>query len=386
MSDWDQAWIWTPTLTWTWMPTATQMSYWDQALASTQASMQEMEDEPEEDLEHGHQEHGTVPERGLEDAAMEDEPEADLDSDLPTCIDTAVELVHTASSGLSLLGSATQDLQERFAHVKECLYMVIKSTEQSNARCENQFLEIRAARCLSHIDTVLRQMRKMEAPPLHPDAMAHLRSLQQHMQDIVVLLCSRFMDQALLQKRGMPQVLISRLEAAFTIEGIQDNLLWCRLGDSKSHIFRKEMRSQPYRIPRRRGRARRTKLEASSSTRPAMARSPSPTRPVPTRPAAGHLPDDDASREPLAATGLSAYVLMPRPARSSTRPAAASSPSASGVVYHTGGLSATLAAASSSAAAASSSAASSSAASSDFEFAAVLWTSDDNVISLPFSC
>ena len=202
--------------------------------------------------------------------------------------------------------------------------------EQSNDRHENQLLEIRAASCLSRIDTVLRQMRKMEAPPLHPDAMAHLRSLQKHMQDIVVLLCSRFMDQALLQKRGMPQVLISRLEAAFTIRGLQDNLLWCRLGDSKSHIFRKEMRSQPYRIPRRRGRARRTKLEASSSTRPAMARSPSPTRPVPTRPAAGHLPDDDASREPLAATGLAAYVLT-------TRPAAASSPSASGVVYHTGG-------------------------------------------------
>ena len=351
--------------------------------------MQEMEDEPEEDLEHGHQEHGTVPERGLEDAAMEDEPEADLDADLPTCIDIAAELVHTASSGLSLLASATQGLQERLAHVKETLYMVIKSTEQSNDRRENQFLEIRAARCLSRIDTVLRQMRKMEAPPLHPDAMAHLRSLQQYMQDIVVLLCSRFMDQALLQKRGMPQVLISRLEAAFTIEGIQDDMLWCRLGDSKAHIFRKEMRSHrgpSQRIPRRRGRGRRKKLEASSSTRPAMARSQSPTRPVPTRPAAGHLPDDDASREPLAATGLSAYVLMPRSARSSTRPAAASSPSASGVVYHTGGLSATLAAASSSAAAASSSAASSSAASSDFEFAAVLWTSDDNVVSFPFSC
>ena len=185
------------------------------------------------------------------------------------------------------------------------------------------------------------------------------------------------------------QVLISRLEAAFTIEGIQDDMLWCRLGDSKAHIFRKEMRSHrgpSQRIPRRRGRGRRKKLEASSSTRPAMARSQSPTRQVPTRPAAGHLPDDDASREPVAATGLSAYVLMPRSARSSTRPAAASSPSASGVVYHTGGLSATLAAASSSAAAASSSAASSSAASSDFEFAAVLWTSDDNVIPFPFSC
>ena len=267
--------------------------------------------------------------------------------------------------------------------------MVIKNTEQSNDRHKNQFLEIRAASCLSRIDTVLRQMHQMEAPPLHPDAMAHLRSLQKQMQDIVVLLCPRFMDQALLQKRGMPQVLISRLEAAFTIRGLQSNMLWCRLGDSKSHIFRKGMRSRGgtlFWIPRRRGRARRTKLEASSSTRPAMARSPSPTRPVPTRPAAGHLPDDDASREPLAATELAAYVLMPSPAGSSTRPAAASSPSASGVVYHTGGLSATLAAASSSAASASSSAASSSAASSDFEYAAVLWTSEDNVVPFPFSC
>ena len=104
--------------------------------------MQEMEDEPEEDLEHGHQEHGTVPERGLEDAAMEDEPEGDLDADLPICIDIAAELVHTASSGLSLLASATQGLQERLAHVKETLHMVIKSTEQSNDRLENQFWEI----------------------------------------------------------------------------------------------------------------------------------------------------------------------------------------------------------------------------------------------------
>ena len=74
MSDWDQAWTWTPMPmpTWMWMPTATWMWYWDQALASTQASMQEI------------QERGTVPERGLEDAAMEDEPEEALDADLPT--------------------------------------------------------------------------------------------------------------------------------------------------------------------------------------------------------------------------------------------------------------------------------------------------------------
>ena len=96
----------------------------------------------------------------------------------------------------------------------------------------------------------------MEAPPLPPKAIMDLRMLQRHMQDAAVLLCSRFIDQRPLKKRGMSHELISRLEAAFTTDGLQDDLLWSRLGDSKSHLFRRDLiGGKDRRKYRRRGRS-----------------------------------------------------------------------------------------------------------------------------------
>jgi hypothetical protein len=156
-------------------------------------------------------------------------------------IDIFAELVDLASDGLSLLGMQTDDLQMRLMHLRECLQLVIKSTAAFHHRPgdDHHSLEKRAAASLLCIDKLLKQLTATEAPPLLPKAIMDLRRLQRHMQDAAVLLCSRFIDQRPLQNRGMSHELISRLEAAFTTEGLQDDLLWSRLGDSKSHLFRR---------------------------------------------------------------------------------------------------------------------------------------------------
>ena len=173
-------------------------------------------------------------------------------------IDIAEKLVDTASDGLSLLGRQTDDLQMRLMHVRECLQLVIKSTASFHHRPggDDHPLEKCAAASLICIDKLLKQLTAMEAPPLPPKAMMDLRMLQRHMQDAAVLLCARFIDQRPLKKRGMSHELISRLEAAFTTDGLQDDLLWSRLGDSKSHLFRREFICRKDRRKyRRRGRS-----------------------------------------------------------------------------------------------------------------------------------
>ena len=177
----------------------------------------------------------------MEIAEQQQETEQWEESKQPE-IDIAEELVDTASHGLTLLGNATDDLQVRLMHVRETLELVIKSTPAFHHRpgADDFSLEKRAAVSLGCIDKLLKQLTAMEAPPLPPEAITEVRTLQRHMQDAAVLLCSRFIDQRLLQNKGMSHALISRLEAAFTTDGLQDDLLWSRLGDSKSHLFRQD--------------------------------------------------------------------------------------------------------------------------------------------------
>ena len=193
-------------------------------------------------------------------------------------IDIAEKLVDTASDGLSLLARQTDDLQMRLMHVRECLQLVIKSTASFHHRPggDDHRLEKCAAASLICIDKLLKQLTAMEAPPLPPKAMMDLRMLQRHMQDAAVLLCARFIDQRPLKKRGMSHELISRLEAAFTTDGLQDDLLWSRLGDSKSHLFRRDLiGGKDRRKNRRRGRshAMRTRYMADCAAAVEAARS-----------------------------------------------------------------------------------------------------------------
>ena len=82
---------------------------------------------------------------------------------------------------------------------------------------------------------------RAQAPSmLPPPAVAELKVLQRHMQDVVVLACARFTDQQEnFERRGIPTQLEARLNAAFQAEVRNDIGFWSRLGNSKSHLFTK---------------------------------------------------------------------------------------------------------------------------------------------------
>ena len=72
-------------------------------------------------------------------------------------------------------------------------------------------LELRAGTALIEVDKVLRQQ------PMHPlprPAVRELLLLEKHVQDLVILLCSRFICKTILQSEGIPWELLVRLAAA----------------------------------------------------------------------------------------------------------------------------------------------------------------------------
>jgi len=128
-------------------------------------------------------------------------------------------------------------------------------------------LERRAALALLEVDELLRQQAEEEAPPLPTAAVQDLKQLQQRYQDIAVLACSRGINQSLLQGKGIPDVLLARLEAAFG-QALQDDGLWSRLGNSKYHIFTQGVQfgERKHRHGRGGRKSRRGKGEGNDST------------------------------------------------------------------------------------------------------------------------
>ena len=124
-------------------------------------------------------------------------------------------------------------------------------------------LELRAAWTLGDVDELLRQQAAQEAAPLPVAAMEHLRVLQRHCQDVVVLACSRWIDQVFLQCRGIIGPLLSRLEAAFGSAALQNDSLWSRLGNSKHQIFMFWMKTGGHRHGRGKRKSRRMQIEAA---------------------------------------------------------------------------------------------------------------------------
>jgi hypothetical protein len=98
-------------------------------------------------------------------------------------------------------------------------------------------LEPRAANALKEVDELLRQQTALEAPPLPPAAIAELKLLQRHVQDVAVLLCGRFIDQRILHTRHIPPELLRRLNTSFTATSLTDPSLRSRLGNSKTEMF-----------------------------------------------------------------------------------------------------------------------------------------------------
>ena len=116
------------------------------------------------------------------------------------------------------------------------------------------------------MDELLRQQVAGIVPPLPELVVQDLRRLQQNLLDLVVLTCSRFMDQTILQAQGVPALLVSRLEAAFTPMPLHLDL-WSRLGNSKYHIFTNGVRfSNRNKRHGRGGRGNRPHVEASAAS------------------------------------------------------------------------------------------------------------------------
>ena len=155
-------------------------------------------------------------------------------------IDIAAELLRLASWGLSSVQKVTclaECLRKQLASVSHTLTYLMNMPAHYHQHPGWDDLELRAARALIEVDTLLRNQTVRTAPPLPPAAVDELKLLQRHAQDIALMACSRFINQATLQSKGIPTELLSRLQAAFTYSGIQDDHLWSRLGNSKFHVF-----------------------------------------------------------------------------------------------------------------------------------------------------
>ena len=155
-------------------------------------------------------------------------------------IDIAAELLRLASWGLSSVQKATclaECLQLQLASVSHTLTYLMNMPAHYHQHPGWDDLELRAARALIEVDTLLQNQTVRTAPPLPPAAVDELKLLQRHAQDIAVMACSRFINQATLQSRRIPTELLSRLQAVFTYTELQNDDLWARLGNSKYHVF-----------------------------------------------------------------------------------------------------------------------------------------------------
>ena len=155
-------------------------------------------------------------------------------------IDIAAELLRLASWGLSSVQKATclaECLQWQLASVSHTLTYLMNMPAHYHQHPGWDDLELRAARALIEVDTLLRNQTVRTAPPLPPAAVNELKLLQRHAQDLAMMACSRFINQATLQSRRIPRELLSRLQAVFTYTEIQNDDLWARLGNSKYHVF-----------------------------------------------------------------------------------------------------------------------------------------------------
>ena len=173
-------------------------------------------------------------------------------------IDIAAELQRVASEGVAAIVAGAECLQVQLAYTSNT-FMAFMTT----VHWPGDGLELRAAHALNEVDELLRQQTAQEAPALPPAAVEQLKLLQRHAQDVVVLVHSRYIDQKILQCKGIPTELLLCLEATFGTGFIHDVSLWSRLGNSKYHIFTRGLRFGD-RKHRRRGNGERRAAAAAA--------------------------------------------------------------------------------------------------------------------------
>jgi len=167
-------------------------------------------------------------------------------------IDIAAELQHMAVEGLAVIGQAIWQAERlRMPLMNIVLFFL---SVQAHQHSPWDYLEPQAATALGEVDELLRQQNALEATPLPGSAKEQLRVLQRLAQDVAVLAHSRWIDQQTLAVKGVPLEFLSRLEASFGV-ALNDDALYSRLGNSKTHIFGNYKRygNRRYRAGRGRG-------------------------------------------------------------------------------------------------------------------------------------
>ena len=155
-------------------------------------------------------------------------------------IDIAADLLLKADEGLSVVANAirlAECLQVPLADISDTFTDIKNTPADYHQHYQGDDLELRAANALKQVDELLRQQTGLEAPPLPLGALAELKALQRHAQDVAVLLCSRFIDQSTLHTRHIPPELLSRLNTSFSATSLTDHTLRSRLGNSKTKMF-----------------------------------------------------------------------------------------------------------------------------------------------------
>ena len=151
-------------------------------------------------------------------------------------VDIAHELARVATEGLREFGRARSNAGTLAEQLAEQLALVHSTF--MNIHRGGIILDSDVATSVLELDEALRQQSTKEAQELPSHAVDDLRRLQSHMYDLAILACSRYLDQGLfLNDIGMSDLLICRLEAAFSIPRLSDDRLWSRLCHSKGKIF-----------------------------------------------------------------------------------------------------------------------------------------------------
>jgi hypothetical protein len=156
--------------------------------------------------------------------------------------DIAAELLSKATQGLSAVWSTirTADraecewLRVQLISVIETLTLFTTTPVYKLQHWHDDDLELQSANALRHVDELLLQQ-------MPPAALEELKLVQVLLQDVAVLACSRGLDETILRAKGIPTQLLDRLEASFK-EGLENNALWSRLGNSKYHCFTEGVR------------------------------------------------------------------------------------------------------------------------------------------------
>lgn len=118
------------------------------------------------------------------------------------------------------------------------MFMMHKDDELFYPFQEDDDLERQAAKLVLDIDNLLQLFMINNADGNYNGSIVQVRQVRVHAQDMVLLLCSRFIDKiAESHSRRISSDLKQRLDTAFGKDTLSDIDLWARMGHARRKIF-----------------------------------------------------------------------------------------------------------------------------------------------------